>query len=201
LGLNLPVNARREKVNESERLLVFRNDRDKITRRKFLGCSTIAASTFTIIPRHVLGGKGYIPPSEKLNLAGIGVGNMGMGNVGSLSSENIVALCDVDDNYAAKTFKQYAQAKKYRDFRKMLDREKNIDGVIVATPDHTHFIISMTAILQGKHVYCEKPLTQTVEQAQRVTDAAVITAGEKTEVMIRCQHDPGRLAGAKGRRT
>jgi len=106
---------------------MFRNDRDKITRRKFLGRSAIAASAFTIVPRHVLGGKGHVAPSEKLNLAGIGIGGMGNGNVNSLaSSENIVALCDVDYDFGAKVFNQHPKAKKYRDFRKMLGGKRTL---------------------------------------------------------------------------
>ena len=144
----------------------------KISRRDFLGnAATVAA--FTIVPRHVLGGPRHIPPSEKLNIAGIGVGGQGAGDLGNLSSQNIVALCDVDFRHAEGTFKRYPNARQYRDFRKMLDKEdKNIDAVVVATPDHIHAPASMAAIKRGKHVYCEKPLTHSVYEARRVAEAA-----------------------------
>ena len=160
----------------------------KITRRKFLGGAAATAAAFTIVPRHVLGGTGFTPPSEKLNVAGIGVGSRSIGavnidniagivrdrdvNVTDRTGENIVALCDVDDRYAARTFKRYPKAKKYRDFRRMLEKQKDIDAVVIATPDHTHAVIAMMAIKMGKHVYCQKPLTRTVYEARMLTEAA-----------------------------
>jgi predicted dehydrogenase len=144
----------------------------KISRRDFIG-GAAAAAAFTIVPRHVLGGPRHIPPSEKLNIAGIGVGGQGAGDLGNLSSQNIVALCDVDWRHAAGTFRRYPKASQYRDFRKMLDKEdKNIDAVVVATPDHIHAPASMAAIKRGKHVYCEKPLTHSVYEARKVAEAA-----------------------------
>jgi len=125
-----------------------------------------------IVPRHVLGGAGYTAPSEKLNIAGIGVGGQGRGVVRHCKSENIVALCDVDEKYAAKAFREFPDAKRYKDFRVMLEKQKDIDAVIVATPDHMHAVISMTAIKMGKHVYCEKPLTHTIYEARKLTEAA-----------------------------
>jgi predicted dehydrogenase len=142
-----------------------------INRRQFLGGTAVAAA-FTIVPRHVLGGAGNTPPSEKLNIAGIGIGGQGADDLSQMESENIVALCDVDEEYAAETFAHYPNAKKYRDFRKMLEKEKNIDAVMVATPDHTHAIISMAAIKAGKHVYCEKPLAHTIYETRMVAQAA-----------------------------
>ena len=94
----------------------------KISRRDFVGAS-VAAAAFTIVPRHVLGGAGNTAPSDKLNIAGIGVGGRGAGDIGEVSSENIIALCDVDWRNAAGTFKKYPKARQYRDFRKMLDKE------------------------------------------------------------------------------
>lgn len=153
----------------------------QMSRRDFL-VSTAAATAFMIVPRHVLGGSGYTAPSDKLNIAGIGVGGMGRNNIADLATtENIVALCDVDDNYAAETFKLYPNAKKYSDFRRMLENEKDIDAVMVATPDHTHAVISMTAIQMGKHVFCQKPLTYTVYESRRLTEAA-IEAGVATQM-------------------
>jgi hypothetical protein len=144
----------------------------KMSRRSFMS-GTAAVAAFTIVPRHVLGGSGNTAPSEKLNIAGIGVGGRGQGDIGEVSSENIVALCDVDFGHAAGTFKQYPKARQYRDFRKMLDKEdKNIDAVVVATPDHTHAVAAMRAIKMGKHVYCEKPLAHDIFEVRKLTEAA-----------------------------
>jgi len=144
----------------------------KISRRDFMGAAA-AVAAFTIVPRHVLGGPGQIPPSEKINIAGVGIGGQGGSDLRELSSQNIVALCDVDWAHAAGAFKRYPKAKQYKDFREMLDKEdKNIDGVVVGTPDHLHAIVSMAAIKRGKHVYCEKPLTHTVLEARMLADAA-----------------------------
>lgn len=136
--------------------------------------STVAGvAAFTIVPRHVLGGPGTGPPSEKLNIAGVGVGGQGAADLQAVSGENIVALCDVDRRQAAETFKKYPRAKQYSDFRIMLEKEdKNIDAVVVATPDHTHAVASMTAIKMGKHVFCEKPLTHSMYEARRIAEAA-----------------------------
>jgi predicted dehydrogenase len=140
-----------------------------ISRRDFIAKSTLAAFSFHIIPAKVLGTEA---PSNKLNIAAIGVGNMGGQNLRACEKENIVALCDVDSVYAAKTFSQYPGAKVYTDYRVMLEKQKDIDAVIVATPDHTHAIITMAAMEAGKHVYCQKPLTHTVYEARKVTEAA-----------------------------
>ncbi|MHC4475408.1 MAG: Gfo/Idh/MocA family protein [Planctomycetota bacterium] len=143
-----------------------------ITRRDFVR-GAASAAVFTIVPRHVLGGPSHTPPSEKLNMACIGVGGRGAGVVGGVASQNIVALCDVDAERAAETFKRYPNVKRYRDFRKMLDKEdKNIDAVTVATPDHVHAVASTTAIKMGKHVYCEKPLTHSIYEARKLAEAA-----------------------------
>ena len=130
----------------------------KIARRDFMSGATSLAAAFTIVPSHVLGGPRRVPPSEKLNIAGVGIGGRGAGDLHEVGSENIVALCDVDDKYAANVFKSYPNAQKYHDFRRMLDKEKNIDAVVIATPDHAHAVVAATAIKMGKHVYCEKPL-------------------------------------------
>ncbi|MFH1264244.1 MAG: Gfo/Idh/MocA family oxidoreductase [Planctomycetota bacterium] len=145
------------------------------SRRDFIKQGTLlaGAAAVTIVPRHVLGGPRQISPSEKMNVAGIGIGGMGGGNLRNLESENIVALCDVDpDNYAAGTIKRYPGAKVYVDYREMLERQKDIDGVVIGTPDHTHAVISMAAIRAGKHVYCQKPLTHDVYEARMLTKAA-----------------------------
>jgi hypothetical protein len=117
---------------------------------------------------------GYKSPNEKLNFAAIGSGGQGASNISAAApTENIVALCDVDDKNAAKTFELFDKATKYRDFRKMLDKEgKNIDAVIVATPDHMHATAAMWAMERGKHVYVQKPLTRTVWEARQLAEAA-----------------------------
>jgi len=145
---------------------------DRITRRSFVSVAAAMAAAFTIVPRHVLGGPAIKPPSEKLNIAGIGLGGMGPGNLSQMETENIVALCDVDQQNAARTFKKYPGAKTWSDYREMFDKQKDIDAVLVATPDHTHAVISMAAIKLGKHVYCQKPLTHDVYEARMLAKAA-----------------------------
>ncbi|HOZ48702.1 MAG TPA: Gfo/Idh/MocA family oxidoreductase, partial [Candidatus Hydrogenedentes bacterium] len=141
------------------------------SRRRFLATAA-AAGVFTIVPRHVLGGTGETPPSAKMNIAGIGVGGMGAHNLQQCAAENIVALCDVDRSYAAKTFAQYPNAKVYADYRRMFDEQKDIEGVVIATPDHTHAVIAMAAMRRGLHVYCQKPLTHDVYESRTLAHAA-----------------------------
>jgi len=142
-----------------------------MSRRSFLAASA-AIGSFMIVPRRVLGGPGEPSANNRLNIAGVGIGGQGAWDLEQVSSENIVALCDVDSDYAAKTFKKYPGAKQYKDFRVMLEKEKGIDAVVVGTPDHIHAVVSMAAINAGKHVYCEKPLTRTVVEAREVAKAA-----------------------------
>jgi predicted dehydrogenase len=143
-----------------------------LSRRQFLQRSALVATAVQVVPGHVLGLNGAPSPNEKVNIAGIGVGGQGHSDLSQLKSENIVALCDVDSRRAAGTFKEFPQAKVFKDFRKMLDEMKEIDAVVVATPDHVHAIASLHAIKRGKHVYCEKPLTHTVWEAREVARAA-----------------------------
>ena len=145
------------------------------SRRGFISTAAAAAFSFTIVPRHVLGGPGYVAPSEQLQIAGIGAGGMGGGDIATFTKlgANYVALCDVDDERAAGTFNAHPKARRYRDFREMLDKEAaNIDAVNVGTPDHTHAVASMAAIKAGKHVYCQKPLTHTLFECRELTKAA-----------------------------
>ena len=144
---------------------------DKSTRRKFLRRTSASAIVFAIVPSFVVGTSGQTPPSGKLNLAAIGVGGMGQNNLKQCTDENIVALCDVDEDYAGKVFKQYPGAKVYRDYRQMLERQKDIDAIIVATPDHTHAVIALAAIRAGKHVYVQKPLAHSVYDVRLLTEA------------------------------
>jgi predicted dehydrogenase len=186
-------------------------------RRRFLTNVATTGAAFAIVPRHVLG-LGFVPPSDMLNIAGIGVGGMGRGNLINLVSQNIVALCDVDWGYAQKGFdrldgdieKQRARmdrpappprpgeppaefdrskaktqiermiklktdlprAKRYRDYREMLEHQKDIDAVVVATPDHMHAPIALAAMDLGKHVYVQKPLTWSIAEARRLARRA-----------------------------
>src|ERR1035441_4926219 len=142
-----------------------------VTRRDFLVAGACAAGALTLAPRQALGA-GEGPPSEKLNIAGIGVGGMGAANLANLEGQNIVALCDVDQDYAAKTFKKYPKARVWTDYREMLEKQKDIEAVVIATPDHTHAVIAMAAMGAGKHVYCQKPLTHDVFEARKLAQAA-----------------------------
>lgn len=145
-----------------------------ISRRSFLQKGTAAAAALTIVPNAVLGkSHGHTSPTDKMNIAGIGIGGMGAANLRAMESENIVALCDVDWKYSKKVFDNYPQAKKYWDYRKLYDEMgKSIDGVMVATADHTHAIISADAMTMGKHVYCQKPLTHSVYESRLLTKLA-----------------------------
>ncbi len=148
-------------------------NKKNFTRRDFIGASAATAAGLTILPNQVVSGLGHKAPSDKLNIAGIGVGGKGQVNLKNMSSENIVALCDIDWNYAAKTFKQYPLAKHYMDYRIMLEEmNKDIDAVLIATPDHTHAVCALAAMQLGKHVYVQKPLTHTVYESRVLLEAS-----------------------------
>jgi len=147
-----------------------------VTRRDFLQKTTAAAiGSFFIVPRHVLG-KGFRAPSDKLNIAAVGIGGKGFSDITNAynkGAENVVALCDVDWNLGKKCFDKFPEAKKYKDFRKMFDEMgKDIDAITVSTPDHTHAVIAMAAMSRGKHVYVQKPLTHNINEARKLTEAA-----------------------------
>jgi predicted dehydrogenase len=146
-----------------------------ITRKEFIRNTAIVGSAFFIVPRHVLG-RGYVAPSDKLNIAGIGVGGKGSGDLVEFAKSpfvNIVALCDVDDREAVKSRERFATAKYYKDFRVMLDKEKNnIDACSISTPDNTHAVATLAAMQLGKHVYTQKPLTHDIYEARILTQAA-----------------------------
>jgi predicted dehydrogenase len=148
--------------------------RTHTTRRHFLKLAVAGAATFQIVPRHVLGGVGQVAPSEKMNIGCVGVGGMqGGGDVGGVSGENIYALCDVDEAFLNKAATKRPAAKKYRDFREMLDKEqKNLHGITVTIPDHMHATVSLWAMERGLGVYCQKPLTQTVWEARLLAKAS-----------------------------
>ena len=145
-----------------------------IARRTFLKRAAVATAAFQVVPGHVLGLNGQTPPSRRVNVAGIGVGGMGSGNIKKCAEagENIVALCDVDPNYAAHAFKAHPGAKVYSDYREMLDKQKDIDAVVVATPDHTHAPIGIACMRAGKHVYVQKPMAYSVGEARAMTRIA-----------------------------
>ncbi|VTQ02391.1 Gfo/Idh/MocA family protein [Sphingobacterium daejeonense] len=146
------------------------------SRREFLKNSAIAAAGISIVPRHVLGGSGFIAPSDKLLVAGIGAGGKGESDIKSFADSGkaeIAFLCDVDDRRAANSRKRFPKAKYYKDYREMLEKEhKNLDAVSVSTPDHNHAIQALAAMQLGKHVYVQKPLAHDVWEARVLTDAA-----------------------------
>lgn len=156
----------------------------KLGRRDFIKTGA-AASAFMIVPRHVLGGPAYVAPSDKINIAAVGVGGKGRSDIRSVAHENIYALCDIDDNRLEATLAEdWAEpfrnsVKKYRDYREMLDNEPEIDAVTVSTPDHMHTPIASYAMNLGKHVYVQKPLTHTVAEARylarRARETNVVT--------------------------
>ena len=170
------------------------SQKPELTRRDFvadagkLALGAIVAPRFPmIVPRHVLGGKGYVAPSSMLNIAVVGVGGQGSGNARSVASENLVAFCDVDPAFMEKNIMggngggragaspspetlafrdKYQKATKYVDFREMLAKQRDLDAVIIATPDHMHATVAAAAMRAGKHVYCQKPLTFSVYESR-----------------------------------
>jgi predicted dehydrogenase len=144
-------------------------NKNQIHRRSFLQRTALATAALSfpfVSARNVLGA------NERLNIAAIGAGGKGAVDVDGCSSENIYALCDVDEKNAGGTFQKFPKAKLFKDFRKMLEQEKGIDAVTISTPDHMHFPAAMMAMKMGKHVYCQKPLTHTIEEARKMTEAA-----------------------------
>lgn len=147
-----------------------------ISRRKFLRDTSLAAAGFYIVPRHVLGGKGFVAPSDKLVIAGVGAGGKGgddLRHFAETGKVEIAFLCDVDDRQAAKSRKQFPKAKYYNDWREMFDKEhKHFDAVDVGIPDHNHAIVGFHAMQLGKHAYVQKPLTHDIWEARMMGEAA-----------------------------
>ncbi len=141
-------------------------DQSNKTRREFL--KTGAAAGAMALGSYRASARTSIPPNSKMNIGGIGVGGIGLDNLQNCSGENIVALCDVDHEYAGPVFDQYPNARRYVDYREMLDKEKDLDGVIIATPDHTHAVITIAALRAGLNVYCQKPLTHDFHELREV---------------------------------
>ena len=156
----------------------------EISRRTFVGSAGAAGLGLLIVPRRALGGPGYRAPSDTLNVACIGVGGMGRSDVGGIADAgaNIYALCDVDDHMARSAHEAFPAAKRYRDFREMLDREQdNIDAVTVSTPDHTHAVAGMMAMRLGKPCRIQKPLARTIWEVRELM-AAAEEAGVATQM-------------------
>ena len=162
-----------------------------LTRREFLAGTSTAAFGAMVVPRHVLGGPGYQAPSDTMNIAIIGVGAQGTENAQELLTENIVAVCDVDFGFAERKVaertkerdgkprpngmlwqEKFLKATKYTDFRKLLETQRDIDGVVIATPDHLHAVIAKAAMETGRHVYVQKPLTWSVREARVLAETA-----------------------------
>jgi predicted dehydrogenase len=173
------------------------SNKKTVTRRDFvadagklaLGAMIVPNGFPTIVPRHVLGGPGFTPPSALLNIGVVGVGGQGSGNARSVASENLVAFCDVDPAFMERNVMgtdgskpptpdtvafrdKYRQANKYTDFREMLAKQRDLDAVIVATPDHMHATVAAAAMRAGKHVYCQKPLTYSVYESRLLSRLA-----------------------------
>ncbi len=152
------------------------NKKSSPSRREFIKTGAVAAAGFMIVPRFVLGGKGYIAPSDRLTIASVGVGGKGEDDINHFDKTgraNIAFLCDVDDVRAANSIKKFPKAKYYKDWRELYDKEsKNFDAVSVSTPDHTHAIVAYHAMQLGKHVYVQKPLTHDIAEARLLTEAA-----------------------------
>jgi predicted dehydrogenase len=146
------------------------------SRRNFLKSTALATAGITIIPRHVMGGPGFLAPSDKLVVAGIGVGGKGesdIHNFAKTGKADIGFLCDVDDRRAADSIARFPKAKYYKDYREMLDKESgNFDAVSISTPDHNHAVQTMAAMDLGKHVYVQKPLTHDIYEARKLTEGA-----------------------------
>lgn len=146
------------------------------SRRDFIKNSSLAAAGFMIVPRHVLGGKGYVAPSDRLTIASIGAGGKGESDIANFfksGKADIAFLCDVDDARAARTVAAFPKAKYYKDWRQLLDKEsKSFDAVSVSVPDHNHAAPTLAAMQLGKHVYVQKPMTHDVYEARMLTNAA-----------------------------
>ena len=151
----------------------MRNLQEKgLSRRELVGAAA-AVAAFTFVPKHALGAAGQPSANNKLNIAGIGVGGRGAADIEGVSSENIAFLCDADLRSASGTIKKHPNAKVYRDFREMLQKEdKNIDAVVIGAPDHIHAPAAIMAMKMGKHVYVEKPMAHTIYEARQMTKVA-----------------------------
>ena len=152
------------------------------SRRNFVGDVMLAGAAFSIVPRHVLG-RGFVPPSDLVNVACIGVGGMGASDVRGMADQNLVAFADVDWRSAERSFTAYPKAKRYKDWREMLDKEgRNIDAVTVSTPDHSHAAAGMAALRLGKHTYIQKPLARTLGEVRILMKEAARRPKQATQM-------------------
>lgn len=146
---------------------------NRLSRRNFITTSAITAAGITVLPSAVISGLGHKPPGDKLNIAGIGVGGYGYTNLRHMETENIVALCDVDWDYTGNnSFKRWPLAKTYKDYRIMFDQQKDIDAVMIATPDHSHALPALIAMREKKHVFLQSPLTHSIYESRVLKDTA-----------------------------
>ena len=167
-----------------------------ISRRSILAAGLAAAPL--IVSRYVLGGPGYQAPSDTLRIAAVGVGGMGSAYLKGCQNERIIALCDLDHTRSAKVFATYPTAARYHDYRQMFDKEaKNFDAVIVATPDHTHAVILSAAIQLGKHIYCAKPITHTVGEARKISQALAMNKKLITKASVQSSGTDGALSSTE----
>src|SRR4051812_41860782 len=154
----------------------MRKCRSTPSRCQFIGGAAASIAMFHIVPRHCVAQSRQVPPSEKVRLAAIGVGGQGGSDLNEFKKTNqvdVVALCDVDLSRSANTYKVFPNAKTFKDFRRMFDAvEKDIDAVLVATPDHFHAVAAMAGLKRGKHVYCEKPMAHSVWEVRQMMKAA-----------------------------
>lgn len=162
-----------------------------ISRRRFLSATAVSAAAITILPSRVIAGLGHTSPNSKLNIAAIGVGGYGYRNLKNMETENIVALCDVDWDYAGRSsFKAWARATQYKDYRQMFDQQKDIDAVLISTPDHSHALPAVMAMRQGYHVYVQPPLSHSIYEARILAENAK-TFGVATQMGNQGNSDDG----------
>jgi predicted dehydrogenase len=163
---------------------------EQLERREFLRRAMLAG-TATLTPMALVASRSALAartPNEKLNLACVGVANKGADNINNLQNENVVALCDVDSLHLGPMAARFPKAKTYVDFRQMLDAEKNLDAIVVSTPDHTHAVATMAALKRGLDVYCEKPLAHSVYEVRQMRNEA---AGRKAVTQMGTQIHAG----------
>ena len=142
-----------------------------LTRRSFLRQTSLATAGISLAGSPLVRAARRISPNDKLNIAMIGTANQAGWNLGNITSENVVALVDVDEKFLAAAKQKFPSAETYTDFRRALER-KDLDAVVVATPDHTHAVVTAMALHTGRHVYCEKPLTRTVSECRAIRELA-----------------------------
>src|SRR6266702_5580145 len=178
-------NSRRTRSRSGSVTFTFANCRDKnsllmthhLNRRQFIRQTAAATGVWLVsVQAHAR----KLSPNDRLNIGMIGVANRAGADLQEVSTENIVAVCDIDDNYLAAVREKYPSAKVYNDFRRLLD-QKDIDAVVIGTPDHTHAVAAVAALESGRHVYCEKPLTHTVSEV-RIVAALAKKSGLATQL-------------------